>query len=57
MKMTSLELPDELYRTVKHQAVDESTSFKGIVQRALYEYLAKAKQEAGAHRQESQSQM
>ena len=41
VQMTSLELPDELYRKVKHRAVDEGTSFKAVVQRALEEYLSK----------------
>ncbi len=43
MQVTSIELPDELYRDVKHRAVDESTSFRAVVQKALEEYLAKAK--------------
>ncbi len=43
MQMTSIELPDGLYRMVKHQAVDENTSFKGVVQKALEEYLARVK--------------
>jgi len=47
MQVTSIELPDELYRSVKHQAVDESTSFKAVVQRALQEYLARVKKGGG----------
>ncbi len=47
MQMTSIELPDELYRMVKHRAVDENTSFKGVVQKALEEYLARAKKGGG----------
>ncbi len=43
MQVTSLELPDELYRNVKHRAVDESTSFRAVVQRALEEYLKRVK--------------
>jgi len=43
MQVTSIELPDDLYRGVKHRAVDDSTSFKAVVQRALEEYLGKAK--------------
>ncbi len=41
MQVTSIELPDELYRKTKHRAVDDSTSFKAVVQRALEEYLDK----------------
>ncbi len=47
MQVTSNELPDELYRLVKHQAVDEATSFKGVVEKALQEYLARAKKGGG----------
>jgi len=47
MQVTSIELPDELYRKVKHQAVDDSTSFKAVVQRALEEYLARVKKGGG----------
>ncbi|MFQ5917358.1 MAG: CopG family transcriptional regulator [Candidatus Binatia bacterium] len=47
MQVTSIELPDELYRKVKHQAVDEATSFKGVVEKALQEYLARAKKGGG----------
>jgi len=47
MQVTSIELPDELYRKVKHQAVDDATSFKAVVQRALEEYLAKPKKKGG----------
>ena len=47
MQVTSIELPDDLYRSVKHQAVDESTSFKAVVQKALQEYLARVKKGGG----------
>ena len=47
MQVTSIELPDTLYRSVKHQAVDEDTSFKAVVQKALEEYLAKVKKGGG----------
>ena len=47
MQVTSIELPEELYRDVKHRAVDEGTSFKAVVQKALEEYLAKAKKGGG----------
>ena len=40
MQVTSIELPVELYRSVKHRAVDEGTSFRAVVQKALEEYLA-----------------
>ncbi len=47
MQVTSIELPDELYRLVKHRAVDESTSFRAVVQRALEEYLKRVKKGGG----------
>jgi len=47
MQVTSIELPDELYREAKHRAVDEGTSFKAVVQRALEEYLTKGKKGGG----------
>ena len=47
MQVTSIELPDELYRKAKHRAVDDGTSFKAVVQRALEEYLAKPKKKGG----------
>jgi len=47
MQITSIELPDDLYRMAKHQAVDEDTSFKAVVQRALREYLERVKKGGG----------
>ena len=47
MQVTSIELPDELYRNVKHRAVDEGTSFRAVVQKALEEYLGKPKKKGG----------
>jgi len=47
MQVTSIELPDELYRNVKHRAVDEGTSFKAVVEKALQEYLARVKKGGG----------
>ena len=47
MQVTSIELPDELYRKVKHRAVDDGTTFKAVVQRALEEYLGKSKKKGG----------
>ncbi len=47
MQVTSIELPDELYRDVKHRAVDESTSFRAVVQKALEEYLSRVKKGGG----------
>ena len=47
MQVTSIELPDELYRRAKHRAVDDSTSFKAVVQKALEEYLKKAGKKGG----------
>ena len=39
MQVTSIELPEELYRKVKYRAVDEHSTFKAIVQQALEQYL------------------
>ncbi len=39
MRMLSVELYDELHLAVRHGAVDEGTSLRDIVQRALGEYL------------------
>jgi predicted transcriptional regulator len=39
VQVTSIELPEELYRGVKHQAVEERTTFKKIVEKALEQYL------------------
>ncbi len=47
MQVTSIELPDELYRKTKYRAVDDSTTFKAVVQRALEEYLGKSKKKGG----------
>ncbi len=47
MQVTSIELPDELYRLIKHRAVDESTSFRAVVHKALEEYLARVKKGGG----------
>ncbi len=47
MQVTTIELPDGLYRGVKHRAVDEGTSFRAVVQKALEEYLAKVKKGGG----------
>ena len=47
MQVTSIELPEELYRDVKHRAVDESTSFRAVVQKALEEYLSRVKKGGG----------
>lgn len=43
MRGTYVELPDDLYRKVKYLAVDEATTFKAIVQRALEDYLERVK--------------
>ena len=47
MQVTSVELPDELYRQVKHRAVDEGTSFRAVVQKALEEYIARVTKGGG----------
>ena len=47
MQVTSIELPDDLYRKVKHRAVDEGSTFKGVVQKALEAYLAKPMKKGG----------
>ena len=47
MQVTSIELPDDLYRLVKHRAVDENTSFKAVMQKALQEYLERVKKGGG----------
>ncbi len=47
MQITSIELPDDLYRLAKHRAVDEDTSFKAVVEKALQEYLARVKKGGG----------
>jgi len=41
MKGTFVELPEDLYRWLKHNAVDEDMSLKGVVQKALEEYRVK----------------
>ena len=41
------DFPDDLHQEVKMQAVIERTSFKGIVIKALEEYLAKVKKKGG----------
>jgi hypothetical protein len=40
VKLTTLELPDRLLREAQKRAIDEGTSFKGLVQRLLEKYLA-----------------
>ena len=47
MQVTSIELPDLLYRSIKHQAVDEGTSFKAVLQKALQEYLERVRKGGG----------
>jgi len=39
-KLTTLELPERLLREAQKRAIDEGTSFKGLVQRLLEKYLA-----------------
>lgn len=47
MQVTSIELPDDLYRRAKHRAVDDDISFKAVVQKALEEYLGKPRKKGG----------
>ena len=37
------DFPDNLHKQAKHQAIEEGTSLKGIIIKALEEYLKKAK--------------
>ncbi len=46
MRMLSVDLSDELHLQVRHRAVDEETSLRDIVQRALCLYLAECKRES-----------
>jgi predicted transcriptional regulator len=39
MQVTTIELPEDLHREVKHQAIDENVSFKALVQKALEQYM------------------
>ena len=41
MKGTFVELPEDLYRWLKHHAVDQDMSLKAVVQKAIEEYRAK----------------
>jgi hemerythrin len=41
MKGTFVELPEELYRWIKHHAVDQDVSLKAVVQKAIEEYRAR----------------
>ncbi|TKB68561.1 MAG: CopG family transcriptional regulator [Nitrospira sp.] len=45
---TTVELPHDLWRTVKVRAMDEGTDLRGIIVLALQQYLAKK----GARREE-----
>ncbi len=45
MRMLSVKLSDELHLAVRHRAVDEGTSLRDIVQRALGEYLERVRRE------------
>jgi hypothetical protein len=41
MRGTYFDLPEDLYRWLKHYAVDRNMSLKDVVQKALEEYRAK----------------
>ena len=41
MKGTFVELPEDLYRWLKHHAVDQDMSLKAVVQKAVEEYRVK----------------
>jgi len=49
MQVTSISLPDDLYRTLKHKAVDEGVSLRDLFEKALRLYLEKAKKGGGRH--------
>jgi len=36
---TSVEIPDNVWKAAKHRAIEEGTDLKGIIVRALEEYL------------------
>lgn len=40
---TSVEIPDDLWKAAKHKAIEEGIDLKGIIIKALEEYLKKAK--------------
>jgi hypothetical protein len=40
---TSVEIPDDLWKAAKHQAIEEGIDLKDVIIRALEEYLKKAK--------------
>ncbi len=45
MRMLSVELSDELCKAVRHQAVDENTTLRDVVQKALSKYLCEVETE------------
>ena len=47
MRFTSVEIPDELYRRVKHHMVNTDQSLKEVVQKALEEHLARHERGGG----------
>jgi len=47
MQVTSVSLPEDLYRSLKHQAVDEGVSLRDLFEKALKLYLEKAKRGGG----------
>jgi len=41
MFTTTISLPPEVHRKLKHQAVDEAVTFREIIRKAIEEYLKK----------------
>ncbi len=41
MFTTTISLPTEIHRELKHRAVDEAVTFRDIIRRAIEEYLRK----------------
>jgi hypothetical protein len=46
-KLTTLELPEGLLRKAQKRAIDEGTSFKGLVEKLLKEYLRGVEKRGG----------
>jgi len=46
-KVTTVELPAELLREARKQAIDEGTTFRALVQRLLEQHLADVQKRGG----------